>query len=187
LRWKGFSRAGISQALIEDNAMWMRPARAEDELFLYRLYAGTRAGEFAALGEETAQSLLKMQFQGQQMTYRSQYPGSDHCIVLRNEQSIGRLWIARTAAEHRIVDIALLPEFRNAGIGTKIVKEQMRKAAEAALPLRVSVLHTNAGSLRFHARLGFSVTGRDAVYVQMEWLREAGGIGEERLPPREKL
>ncbi len=145
-----------------------RGAAAEDEGFLYALFQSVRGPEFSrlALAPELLEQLLRMQYAGQQQTYAAQYPEGDQVILLEGAP-IGRIWLYRGAREHWLVDISLLPEHRNRGIGGALVAHAAGEARAARVPLRSSVAVTNLGSLRFHQRLGFTVTGQDEVYCDL--------------------
>jgi ribosomal protein S18 acetylase RimI-like enzyme len=84
----------------------------------------------------------------------------------------GRIWVARSADEIRIVDLALLPSARGGGVGTHLFQELIAEAAEASLPLRLSVRKNNHAALRLYERLGFVVVGDDDVYLQIEHRRK---------------
>ncbi len=153
----------------------LRPARPEDQAFLFDLYAGTRRDEMAAWGLDEAMlaALLKMQFAGQQGTYRTQFPEADHHIILHGEQPIGRLLVDRGGEQIVLVDVALLPEARGAGLGTRLLRQLQEEAAAKGLPLRLKVLLSNPAR-RLYRRLGFVGLGEDGVYEQMEWRPAAG-------------
>jgi ribosomal protein S18 acetylase RimI-like enzyme len=65
------------------------------------------------------------------------------------------------------VDISLLPEFRNRGIGAALIAEAIGAARAAGVRLCCSVAATNPGSLRFHQRLGFQIVGQDEVFYDL--------------------
>jgi hypothetical protein len=71
----------------------LRPARPEDEPFLYDLYASTRAAELAALDWSSAQqeAFLSLQFRAQQAHY-AEYPNADPQIIVEVDRAIGRLF-----------------------------------------------------------------------------------------------
>src|SRR2546425_12345536 len=96
----------------------LRPERPEDESFLFELYATTRQDELDAWGWSPAAraSFLKLQFKAQQ-GYHLSFPQADFLIVLLNGKPIGRLIVDRAENEVRLVDIALLREHRNGGVG----------------------------------------------------------------------
>jgi GNAT superfamily N-acetyltransferase len=72
----------------------------------------------------------------------------------------------------RLVDLALLPEFRGHGIGSRLLGQLQAEAARVGLPLRLAVLR-GRGARGFYRRLGFGERSTDGVHVQLEW--RAGG------------
>jgi ribosomal protein S18 acetylase RimI-like enzyme len=152
------------------NTVTRRAATEEDDSFVYELFNAVHRPEFAfvPMPPGALDTLMRMQYHGQKATYASQYPGG-HEIVLVDGAPAGRIWVYRGPHEHQLVDISLLPRYRNRGIGAGLVKEAIASAREAAVPLRCSVAVTNSGSLRFHQRLGFRIVGQDEVYYDLAW------------------
>ena len=152
----------------------LRPIRPEDEGFLFEVYASTRLDELAALGWSEAQreAFLRMQFRAQQQSYLAQFPMADFAIILRDERPIGRLYIERRADEMRGIDIALLPEYRQAGIGTAILQGLLAEAARDGKPFRIHVEKLNRAQ-RLYERLGFTTLDDDGAYRFMEWRPDA--------------
>src|SRR3989441_496497 len=122
-----------------DGAISLRPARAEDEAFLYAVYAATRADELALLTWDQAQkdAFLTMQFTAQHRHYHTYYAGADFQLVLLNGRPVGRLYVARQADDILLIDIALLPDYRNTGIGTFLLTDLL---AEKGADPRVAVV-----------------------------------------------
>ena len=145
-----------------------RPATAEDDDFLFALFKAVRAPEFARAAIEPAQleMLMRIQFAGQQQSYGAQYPGG-HDIIQLEGQPIGRIWLYRGPSQHQLVDISLLPEFQNRGIGSVLLRKAIAEARAAGARLACSVAAANQGSLRFHQRLGFRIAGQDEVYYDL--------------------
>lgn len=148
----------------------LRPIRPEDEEFLFEVYASTRHDELAALDWSEAQreAFLRMQFRAQQQSYLAQFPQADHAIILCLERPIGRLSIDRGADEIRGIDIALLLEYRQAGIGTAIIRSLLSEAARERKPFRIHVEKFNRAQ-RLYQRLGFATLADDGTYLAMEW------------------
>ena len=94
--------------------------------------------------------------------------GTDFLVILRDAVPVGRLAIARWQDEIRMVDIALLPPSRNAGIGTAILRDILVEAAAAHKPVRIHVEQCNP-ALRLYERLGFAPIEDKGVYLFMEW------------------
>jgi len=149
----------------------LRPATRDDESFLLELYASTRAEELAGLGwdENQKQMFLKMQFQVRERSFGR----GDHRIILVNGRPVGRLWVDRTEAAILLRDIAFLPEYRNAGIGTRLLEDLKHEAAAVGKPITLHVLTSNP-AVRWYERLGFRCSGEDSAYEQayleMKWV-----------------
>jgi ribosomal protein S18 acetylase RimI-like enzyme len=148
----------------------LRPALPEDEAFLFGLYAETRADELAQTGWDDAQkqAFLKMQFAAQQQHYRSYYPQGEHSVILLGDNPIGRLYLARSSEEIRILDITIQMGKRNAGIGRIIIKDLMAEAAEISRPLRIYVETFNR-ALGLFERLGFERAEQKDIHCLMQW------------------
>jgi ribosomal protein S18 acetylase RimI-like enzyme len=164
--------SSMKQSPDETLPVELRPAQPEDEPFLFRVYASTRADEMAAWGWNAAQqeAFLRMQFNAQRLTYRAQFPEADHRIILAGGQPVGRILVERTGQRILLVDIALLADYRHAGIGTALIRDLQAEAAQADLPVDLYVLKTNPAAARLYERLGFSATDDDGIYLQMKWL-----------------
>src|SRR5205807_3029594 len=108
----------------------LRPIAPEDDSFLARLFASTRAEELAITGWSDADKAVfcRRQFDAQTAHYTAHYPGALLQIIERGGLAIGRLYVAHWEREIRIMDIALLPEHRGAGIGTKFLRELQGEA-----------------------------------------------------------
>jgi len=157
----------------------LQPVRAEDEPFLLELYASTRADEMALVGWDQRQkeSFLRMQFRAQQSSYAMQFPNADYRIVVHDGQAAGRLIVDRSGADILLLDIALLPQFRNTGIGSVLMKNVMIEAAHAQKPLKLHVEKFNRAR-RLYDRLGFSTTGDNGIYLEMVWRPESGVLSQ---------
>ena len=155
---------------------------AADQELLFRIYASTRAEELAPVPWTEAQkeAFLRMQFRAQSLDYAANYPDAEFLIILRDGVPAGRLYLDRRADELRIVDIALLPEHRGAGLGGAILRDLLAEAAAAGKPVRIHVERFNP-ALRLYERLGFRRTADLGVYYLMEW--EAGAASGPGADP----
>ena len=147
-----------------------RPELPEDEAFLEKLYASTRAGEMALTGWDAVQqeAFLRQQFQFQTTHYRKHYGDASFRIILRNDAPIGRLYVHFGAQEIRLMDIALLPEHRGAGLGGSILENLLREAAQLGKTVTLHVERFNP-ALRLYQRLGFRVIEDQQINFYMEW------------------
>ncbi len=151
-----------------------RPISEEDQDFLRQVYASTRTDELAILdwSEAQKQDFLNMQFHAQHTFYMQQFPEATFDIVLLREQPIGRLYVHRPEHEIRLIDIALLPEYRNDGIGTALLQDLLAEATETGKPLSIHVEKFNP-AMRLYERLGFTSIADQGVYLLMEWRPES--------------
>lgn len=149
----------------------VRPALPQDEIFLYELYSAVRGPEFelAPISATDKEQLIRMQFRAQLSSYTQMFPNSCYHIVLLDGKPIGRLWVAQSDDEFQLVDIAVHPSVQSKGVGTALVQRLQQEAARARLPIRSSVFKFNAGSVRFHKRLGFQIVREDEMNYFMEW------------------
>ena len=152
-------------------AISFRPIRADDEAFLYRVYASTRTAELAPVPwtDEQKTAFLKMQFTAQHTHYQSEFPNAAFQVILRGEVPVGRLYVHRRTDEIGIVDIALLPEHQRSGIGSAILRDILDEGARTGMPVRIYVERFNP-ALHLYERLGFRRCGDLSVYYHMEWL-----------------
>lgn len=149
----------------------LRAVAGGDEAFLLKVYASVRADELAQVpwSEAQREAFIKMQFDAQQLHYQTHNPAATHDLILLNERPIGRLYVARREGEVRILDITILPEHRNRGIGTSLLKTLMTEAVRAGKPLTIYVESYNP-SYRLFERLGFKkIEETDEVNHLLEW------------------
>jgi ribosomal protein S18 acetylase RimI-like enzyme len=151
-------------------AIALRPALPADEEFLLEVYASTRAEEMALTPwtESQRESFVKMQFAAQSSHYKEKYPEANHDVIMTNGRRVGRLYVARLKDEIRIVDITILPDDRNAGIGGALLTKLIDEAKSSEKPLKIYVEVFNP-SLRLFKRLGFVQVDAAGVHCLMLW------------------
>ena len=162
-------------------AIGLRPTTEDDREMLYRVYAETRTEELAPIPwtEEQKAAFLRMQFEAQDVYYRENYVGAEFFVILRDGVPAGRLYLHRRTAEIRIVDIALLPEHRGAGIGSALLRDLQAEAGAAGKTVSIHVERMNP-ALHLYERLGFRQIEDKGVYYFLEWRAADAAPG---LPP----
>ena len=143
---------------------------SEDEAFLLSVYASTRAPEMALVDWSAPQkeAFIQSQFNAQSRFYAEQYPHALFQIVLLDGRPVGRIYLHHGKDEIRIIDIALLPEYRNQGIGSVLLKEVLQEGREANIPVAIHVERFNP-ALSLYARLGFHLVEDKGVYYFLKW------------------
>lgn len=149
----------------------LRPVKAEDEETLLKIYASTREEELQQVSEwtiEQKEMFLRWQLEMQRRDYEARYPKADYQLILFEGVPAGRLWVARTPEQIRLLDIAVLPEFQNRRIGTYLLGNLIRESEATATPLRHMIYKLNTEARRFYERLGFRLVEDDRMYLLME-------------------
>ena len=157
--------------LIANKHLILTPVGTGEDDFLYRVYASTRLDELALVdwADEQKEAFLRMQFHAQTNHYRSQYPNAEYQIIRREDGiPIGRLIVDRSNNFIFLMDIALLPEFRNAGIGTTFMRGLMAEAAFTNQPVILHVETFNP-AMKLYERLGFVKSAEQGIYHEMVW------------------
>lgn len=151
-------------------AVTLRPATPRDYDFMRLLYHATRAEEMLRFpfDEAQKQEFLDKQFAAQFQHYGIHYPTCERNIIEKDGQPIGRLWIDEWNDQIRLVDIALMPEWRGSGIGTRLVRDVLTRGAAAGKAVTIHVEGFNP-ALRLYQRLGFEHVDTNGVYYLMRF------------------
>ncbi|TQV85343.1 GNAT family N-acetyltransferase [Aliikangiella coralliicola] len=139
--------------------------------FLEALYASVREPELAMtnFSQEEKLSFLKSQFAAQHNHYCSGYNTEHFYIIYAAGERAGRFFVDYWDEEIRIVDIALMPSFRQLGLGSYLLKDLFSKAEKLKQPVSIHVERHNPAR-RLYERLGFEIKGaHDEIYLLMEW------------------
>jgi Acetyltransferases len=148
----------------------LRDVTAEDDLFLRKVYACTRARELSVVPwtDEQREAFLQFQFDAQNSHYRGQYPQANFQIIETADEPVGRLYVSRESNLIRILDITVLPEHRSAGIGTTLVQEIIAEANRNGQAVTIWIEQDNPAQGMFQ-RLGFQPTQNDGYNVMFEY------------------
>jgi ribosomal protein S18 acetylase RimI-like enzyme len=145
----------------------LRVACQEDESFLFNLFCSIREPDFAFLGELERKKIMEFQFAAQQRHYQANMPEAEHLIVLQDGRPIGRMTLVRRKNELHLAEIALLPEYRNQGIGSVLMEKLIKAEAEQGHEIKLQVYKQSA-AVHLYERLGFAIAKDDGAYLLME-------------------
>lgn len=149
----------------------LRPECDDDLEFLHRLYASTRADEMALVdwSPEEKKLFLQSQFETQHSYYLEHYRDSRFDVIEQAGVAVGRLYVARWPDDICVIDIALLPEHRGRGLGSRLLEAILREAATTGKSVFVHV-ELNKPAMRLYERLGFKPTGEgNGINREMVW------------------
>jgi GNAT superfamily N-acetyltransferase len=146
----------------------LRAAVPGDRPFLERVYASTREDELRLVpwSDEEKRAFVRQQFTFQDLHYRQEYTDAAFLVIEWDGRPVGRLYLDHRADEVRVVDIAVLPEWRGRGIGTALLQDVLREAARSGASVSIHVERGN-GARRLYERLGFRPVDDNGVYVLM--------------------
>lgn len=155
------STAGVSLRAVTD----------ADREFLISVYGSTRAEELAQVDWDEGQkdAFVRWQFERQDEDYRLRFPNARYDMILVDGVAAGRIWVGQDEKQIRLLDIALLPEFQNRGVGTYLLRQLMAEATQSHKVLRHMVFMLNDNAFRFYERLGFVTIEDLGGYKHMEW------------------
>ena len=157
----------------------LRPARPEDRELLFRIYASTREDELRPMPWSDAEKevFLRSQFEAQDRWWHEHYDDTSWNVIEVDGREAGRLYVSRWPKEIRIVDIALLPEFRGRGVGSGLLRGLLEEGDRSGRPVTIHV-EVNNPARTLYERLGFRPVAERGVYVLMR--REPQGERKER-------
>ncbi len=159
--------AALSEALPELR-LTIRAETAADMDFSASLYALTREAELSAVDWATAvkQSFCRQQFDAQHAHYRQHYPLAQLLLIERDGAPVGRLYFEQTTYELRLMEITLLVEARNLGIGGALSGALLRHAHACGLAMGLHVEPFNPAR-RLYVRQGFREVEERGMYLYM--------------------
>lgn len=152
-------------------AVTLRPRRSEDADFLRDVYVAYRWEEMAASGwpVDARVAFLHDQHRLQDQHYLTHYDGAAWGIIEVDGERAGRLYLCRAGRDLRIIDIALMPAYRNRGLGGGLLSAvQQQAAALGADKVSIHVEQSNP-ALRLYERLGFRKVEQRPPYHLLEW------------------
>jgi len=118
--------------------------------------------------EADKHTFLRQQFTAQHTYYQQHFATASFQVVLRGAAMVGRLYVDRGPTEIRIVDIALLPEYRGQGLGTTLVRDLLDEATRDGKVVTLHVERFNP-AVAWYRRLGFELVDDGGVYLFMRW------------------
>ena len=147
-----------------------RRATPQDEAFLFDVFCSTWQKEVAAMpNPDLVQHFLRIQYTAHNTKLWVRFPDHERWIVLHEDKRAGRFFLHRSPSMLHIVEITLLPEFRSAGIGTRILRDVMAEAVRNGQSVSLRVPRRNIRAANLYNALGFSLVTMDDQDSYFEW------------------
>jgi len=152
----------------------LRDIQEIDLPVLCEIYGSTRTEELEKgtnWNDQQKKIFIEQQFFAQHDYYQKNYIGANFYIIEKESTTVGRLYIDFFFEQKgiRIIDITLLPDWRNKNIGSSILTEILKKAKTANLNVTIHVESFNP-AMNLYKKLGFKkISETNGVYHLMEW------------------
>ncbi len=160
----------------------LRPVKKDEEDFWKEVFCDSVRGHFstAGLSADQLNELLEMQYQAQKADYERNYPQAENDVILYDGNLAGRVILSTEHNDLHLIDIAVLSDFRNRGIGTAILENLFEKSRRTKLPIRFYVEKNNP-AFRLYERLGFETIADVQTHFQMQWREQSEQIQPKNL------
>ncbi len=166
----------------------LRPAVDADEAFLRRVHDAARHWEFepvlASGQEDVYHTVMAQQFASQRRGYEAIFPHAQFGVIMWTDRMIGKLTLNYAENEVRVVDIAVLPEYRGHGIGEIVLRGICIEAGMRRVPVRLHA-HSLGRAKDLYFSLGFQQIGTDGPNLHLEWRHpDPGALMRGQFNPR---
>jgi ribosomal protein S18 acetylase RimI-like enzyme len=139
-----------SAALTRNLDIELRPVRAEDYRFAWRLYSeGIRP--YAAAYQPWVDAEAEARF-------ASRYKAQSTWIIRRGGVDIGWMELHEVDEELRLNQLYVAAAHRRNGIGSEVMQHVLARSRETGKPVLLNVLKNNPAR-RLYERFGFTVSG----------------------------
>lgn len=154
----------------QPGAVSLRPETPADEPFLRAVYASTREEELNLTGWDhaTRENFLDLQFRAMCQGYRSMFPHGEFSIILLDGAPAGRMVLNRDERTLHLVDLAVLPSFRNRGLGTQLIERVLSEARATRRRVQLEVQKGGRPRGLYH-RLGLRMFEETETFEFWEW------------------
>lgn len=153
-----------------DKQITLRPATEADDDFIFNCYASTREQELAQVpwSREQKEAFVRMQYTAQKQHYAAEAPQASHDIIYLDATPVGRIFLDRREDALHILDVTVLPQHRNQGTGSLMLRRLLDEAGRLGKPVTIYVESFNP-SLRFFERLNFRKDHEKGLHLLMKW------------------
>jgi ribosomal protein S18 acetylase RimI-like enzyme len=139
-----------SATLTRDSEIELRPVRAEDYQFAWRLYAeGIRPYAAAYMAWVDAE---------QEARFESRYKPGSTWVIRRDGTDVGWMELHEIDEELRLNQLYVAATQQRKGVGSQVMGQVLAKSRETGKPVVLNVLKNNPAR-RLYERFGFTVVG----------------------------
>jgi ribosomal protein S18 acetylase RimI-like enzyme len=170
LSLNGNMKDAIPTSRISERVSLRSVTEPDDDAFLEELYFSRREDLYGLFADpEQTRALLLIQQRAQAIGYKKEFPNATYEVITFDGQRAGRIVIDRSGGTMAIIDIALLPLFRNRGIGSLILDSILDECQRGKRQCRLSVAKTSQ-AIRLYLRKGFCTENEMETHFVMKWI-----------------
>jgi ribosomal protein S18 acetylase RimI-like enzyme len=136
----------------------LRPAKPRDYLFALSLYLDGARRHLSKIGRWDRRRIASR--------FRRGYKQAQARVICVEGKAIGWIQVAELVGRLNLRQLHLVPGHRGQGIGSRLIKDLLRRGDALGKPVSLDVLHGNPAK-SLYLRLGFRQTGQDADKIQM--------------------
>lgn len=140
----------------------LRPATNDDYSFLRELH-------HRAYREVVTRQFGRWDERAQDEWFELSLRDAEFFVVELGSAAVGALARKRQPECLHLVELQIVPEHQNHGLGSALLRELLAEARSATLPVRLRVLHENHRARHLYERHGFVVTATMPTHYLMEW------------------
>ncbi len=146
-----------------------------DSEFFMRLFAEIKSSELRldTWPEPIRTQMIRMQFNAYERCMNTEFPNNIDYLILYQSEKAGRLQLNNDEMGIRIINISLVPAYRNKGIGAKIISDLMLEANQKNKQVLLDVDKINR-ALNLYSRLGFKIVQENEIRYSMAYTPERG-------------
>ena len=143
----------------------LRPGKPGDYSFAIALYLDGAKRHLSKIGRWNERRL--------RLKFRKGYKLGQARVICVGEKAVGWIQVVDFVGRLYLRQLHLIPAYRRQGIGTRLIKDLLRRAHAQGKPVTLDVMHGNPAR-RLYLRLGFRQTSQDADKKQMIWRAARG-------------
>lgn len=142
-----------------DSTWTLRPATAEDRVFLFELNR-------AAMGPYV-EATWGWNEDEQVAYFDAHFEPSQREVIQVEAADVGVLAVEETPDEIYLATIALLPDWQGKGIGSSILRSLLARGAASGRAVTLQVLQCNPRAIELYRSFGFTRSGQSDTHVFM--------------------
>ena len=144
----------------------LRPARRDDFEFAAAIYIETMRPLMHTLGQWNEAE--------RRASLRRSFKASDTSIIVLDGRDIGWMQVSERDTDYNLAQLQLLDEYCGLGIGTRLIRDLIDRAAREEKTVSLSVIRINR-AIGLYERLGFRIIDPEATPIlDMVWGEKSG-------------